>query len=254
MLIILSPAKTMEKADVKGFPDSTLPKYLGKTRYLAEELRKIPANELADIMKINPKLAQLNVGRFRQWDVSRLKEEGTPALLSYQGEVFRGLGALTFEKADFQFAQKHLRILSGFYGMLRPLDRVLAYRLEIGGRFSPAGYRNLYDFWREDVTRSLDEAMTAQGDRVLVNLASNEYFKSIDKKRYPIQVITPVFKEARGDGFKMITMYAKKARGMMTRFIIKNRLTDPESLKLFDQNGYYYNESLSKEGEIVFTR
>jgi len=254
MLAILSPAKTMLEVDTKGIPNTTLPQYLERTLLLAEELKKMSSSELARIMKINPQLAQLNVGRFRQWGIARHKKRGTPALLSYHGEVFRGLDAATFEEDDGQYAQKHLRILSGFYGVLRPLDLVLPYRLEMGGQFSPAGYRNLYDFWKEDISQSLHEALSAQGDRTLINLASNEYFKSIDKKSLSLQIITPVFKESRGDGFKMVTVYAKKARGMMARFIIRHKLTGTEELKLFDKDGYYYNESLSKGGEIVFTR
>jgi cytoplasmic iron level regulating protein YaaA (DUF328/UPF0246 family) len=254
MLMIISPAKTMQEGSAKSFQDTTLPQYLEKTRLLADELKKIPASELAPVMKISPRLAQLNAGRFRQWKAAKHMEAGTPALFSYQGEVFRGIDVATFEADDWQYAQKHLRILSGFYGILRPLDLVLPYRLEMGGRFSPAGYRNLYDFWEEAIAKSLDGALSAQGDRTLINLASNEYFKSIDKKHHSMQVITPVFKESRGVGFKMVTIYAKKARGMMARFVIKNQITNPDDLKFFDENGYYYNESLSKGGEIVFTR
>ncbi len=244
----------MQEVNVESFRETILPQYLEKTRLLAEELKKISATELSRIMKINPQLAQLNFGRFRQWRIPKHEKRGTPALLSYQGEVFRGMDAASFEEDDFHFAQRHLRILSGFYGILRPLDIVLPYRLEMGGSFSPAGYRNLYGFWKEDISRALDEALSVQGDRVLINLASNEYFKSIDKKHFSMQVITPVFKESKGDGFKMVTIYAKKARGMMARFIIKNQLINYEELKFFDEDGYYYNESLSKKGEIVFTR
>ncbi len=254
MLIILSPAKTMQEVGGRNFLNTTLPQHLERARLLAEELKKMSAAELARIMKISPQLAQLNFGRFRQWDISKHKETGIPALLSYQGEVFRGLNAPDFEEVDFYFAQKHLRILSGFYGLLRPLDMVQPYRLEMGGHFSPTGYRNLYDFWKEHISKLLDEALADQSDRILINLASNEYFKSIDKKHFPMQIITPVFKEARGEGFKMVTIYAKKARGMMARFIVKNQLTNPDELKFFDMDGYYYNERLSKEGEIVFTR
>lgn len=254
MLIIISPAKTMQERGTKSFQDTTLPLYLERTRHLADELKKIPASELAPIMKISPRLAQLNFARFQQWDASKHKKNGSPALLSYQGEVFRGIDVATFEVDDWQYAQKHLRILSGFYGMLRPLDLVLPYRLEMGGRFSPSGYQSLYDYWKEQISKSLDEALANQGDRVLVNLASNEYFKSIDTNTFPMQVITPVFKEARGEGYKIVTIYAKKARGMMTRFIIKNQLTDPEELKFFDEDGYYYNESLSSGGKTVFAR
>ncbi len=254
MLIIISPAKTMQHVGIQNLRDVTLPQYPEETRHLAEELKKIPVAELARLMKISPRLAQLNFERFQQWDVSAHGEKGSPALLTYQGEVFRGLNASDFDGDDWPFAQRHLRILSGFYGILRPLDMVLPYRLEMGGHFSPVGYKNLYDFWKERISRSLDNALANQDDRVLVNLASNEYFKIIDKKQLSLQIITPVFKEARGDGFRMVTIYAKKARGMMARFIIKNQLTNPDELKFFDADGYYYNEKLSKEGKIVFTR
>ncbi len=254
MVIILSPAKTMQEVGGRKILNTTLPQYLERARLLAEDLKKMSAAELARLMKINPQLAHLNFVRFQQWDASKHKKKGSPALLSYQGEVFRGLNALDFEEVDFYFAQKHLRILSGFYGLLRPLDLVQPYRLEVGGRFSPAGYRNLYSFWKELISKSVDEALARQGDRILINLASNEYFKSIDKKHFPMQIITPVFKEAKGEGFKMVTIYAKKARGMMAQFIVKNQLTNPEELKFFDEDGYYYNESLSKGGEVVFTR
>lgn len=254
MVIILSPAKTMQEVGGRKILNTTLPQYLERARLLAEDLKKMSAAELARLMKINPQLAHLNFVRFQQWDASKHKKKGSPALLSYQGEVFRGLNALDFEEVDFYFAQKHLRILSGFYGLLRPLDLVQPYRLEMGGRFSPAGYRNLYSFWKELISKSVDEALARQGDRILINLASNEYFKSIDKKHFPMQIITPVFKEAKGEGFKMVTIYAKKARGMMARFIVKNQLTNPDELKFFDMDGYYYNERLSKEVEIVFTR
>jgi cytoplasmic iron level regulating protein YaaA (DUF328/UPF0246 family) len=254
MLMILSPAKTMRETGTKTFESGTVPEYLEKTSILAEELKKLSADAISRIMKINPALAQLNYGRFQQWKPSLHRDKGTPALLSYQGEVFRGLEAASFSENDFRFAQKHVRILSGFYGILRPLDKVLPYRLEMGGRYAPAGYRNLYAFWKEAITDAVDQALNAQDDRILVNLASHEYFKCLDKKRLNAKVITPVFKEARGNDFKMVTVYAKKARGMMARFILKQRLKHPEQLKFFEEEGYFYNESLSDGHEMVFTR
>jgi cytoplasmic iron level regulating protein YaaA (DUF328/UPF0246 family) len=254
MLIILSPAKTMQETGTEIFERSTVPEYMEKTARLASELRKFTADQLASVLKVSPKLARLNYGRLQQWDVPKHQKTVTPALLSYQGEVFRGLDAASLKADDFRFAQEHLRILSGFYGVLRPLDRVLPYRLEIGGGFSPEGFDNLYAFWKETITKAIDRSLSEQGDRVLVNLASNEYFKSIDRKKLNVQVITPVFKESRDDGFKMVTVYAKKARGLMARFIIQNRLTKPEQLKLFDAAGYFFNEPLSDGNKLVFTR
>ena len=254
MLIILSPAKTMQETETKVVAHTTVPGFLDKTALLAKALKQFSVSELAAVMKINVQLAQLNYGRFQQWETARHAKEGVPALLSYQGEVFRGLDAVSWDAGDFRFAQKHLRILSGFYGVLRPLDRVLPYRLEMGGGFAPEGFRNLYAFWKQTVTEAVRTALAEQGDQVLVNLASNEYFKSLDKKILNVQVVTPVFLEARGNGFKMVTVYAKKARGMMARFIVQNRLSRSNDLKRFEEAGYFFNEALSKGGEWVFTR
>ncbi len=254
MLMILSPAKTMQEKVTTVFEEVTLPEFLGKASLLTGELKKLSAERLMTLMKINPQLAQLNYGRFQQWDESSHTEKGVPALLSYQGEVFRGLKATSLETGDFGFAQQHLRILSGLYGVLRPLDCVLPYRLEMGGNFSPEGFRNLYDFWKPAITRAINTALAEQGDNVLVNLASNEYFKVLDKKKLNARIVTPVFKEARGNGFKMVTVYAKKARGLMARFVIRNQLTQADELKFFDEEGYYFNASLSKNDVFVFTR
>ncbi|UBM62004.1 peroxide stress protein YaaA [Candidatus Sulfidibacterium hydrothermale] len=254
MIVLLSPAKTMHQDFSQKVENITLPVYLDKTQILADALKKLGPDTLSKMMKVNAQLAQLNHERFQRWHVSLLKKEGVPALFSYQGEVFRGLDAQTLSKKDLMFAQEHLRILSGFYGVLRPLDQVLPYRLEIGGKFIPDGYRNLYDFWREDVSRDVLETLNRQKDRILIHLASAEYFKVLDLKKQDIRIITPVFKESRGNGFKMVTVYAKKARGMMARFIIRNQVTHPDKLKLFDEEGYFYNERLSTHDVPVFTR
>jgi len=242
-----------EVPDIGNVP-VTIPEFLNKTTVLAEILKKKSVAELARLLKINTTLAQLNFERYQQWSMEGHEGTGCPAIFFYQGEVFRGLDVKSFDEESLYFTQSHLRILSGFYGVLRPLDRVLPYRLEMGGLFSPEGYRNLYEFWKNAITKGVEEALVAQGDRVLINLASNEYFKSIDNKQLSVQIITPVFKEAKGDDFKMVTVYAKKARGMMARFIINNRLSNPDQLMFFDKEGYYYNESLSNTEEIVFTR
>ncbi len=252
--MILSPAKTMQEKPDCHPEGMTVPVFLEKTAVLANELKKFTVDTLSDLMKINPALARLNYGRFQQWDVAKHGKAGIPALLSYQGEVFRGLDAASFGADELRFAQEHLRILSAFYGVLRPLDGVLPYRLEMAGGFSPEGFRSLYDFWKQAVTGAIGSALTGQGDNILVNLASNEYFKSLDKKNLNARVITPVFKEVRGNGFKVVTVYAKKARGLMVRFIIQNRISHPDEMKLFEEAGYFFNDSLSKGGEWVFTR
>ncbi len=254
MLIVLSPAKTMRNDVPENFSEKTLPQHLDKAARLVKELKALSVSELSQVMKMSPSLARSNFMRFRQWDVEKHKNNGVPALLSYQGEVFRGLQAGDFDRDDFLFAAKHLRILSGLYGVLRPEDAVLPYRVEMGGLFAPAGFDNLYQYWKETITRNIEQVLSGQPDRTLVNLASQEYYKSIDVKKLNSVVITPVFKEARGDGYKMVTVYAKKARGLMARFVIKNRITNPEDLKFFESEGYYYNERISQGEEMVFTR
>ncbi len=255
MLIILSPSKTMVSPDAMHHYKYSLPEYLGFTKHLAEILRKKSPSQLSKLMKINPELAQLNFERFQQWELPFDGKNATPAVFSYTGEVFRGLEASSLKKTDVSFAQDHLRILSGFYGVLRPLDLILPYRLEMGQAGISAGKaKNLYDFWRPLITSALNKAFEIQKDDVLINLASNEYFKSIDKKALHARVITPVFKEYKNGKAVIVTMYAKKARGMMTRFMIQNKLTKPDELKLFDAEGYYYAPDLSNDREMTFTR
>ncbi|MFP4471928.1 MAG: YaaA family protein, partial [Bacteroidales bacterium] len=176
------------------------------------------------------------------------------ALLVFKGEVFNGLKADSLTEDDLLYAQDHLRILSGFYGVLRPLDLMQPYRLEIGTNLKNKRGKNLYEFWGDKITKAIGEALDASGSRVLINLASNEYFKSIDTKKLDAEIITPAFKDSKDGTYKFITLYGKNARGMMTRFILKNRPEDAESLKLFDEDGYFYNEQLSKENKWVFTR
>ena len=233
----------------------TLPEYLEFSKQLAGVLKKKSPAQLSKLMKINPELAQLNFERFQQWELPFHEKNATPAIFSYTGEVFRGLDATSLSEKDISFAQDHLRILSGFYGVLRPLDLILPYRLEIGQAGISAGKaKNLYEFWRPLITKALNNILKAQEDDTLINLASQEYFKSIDKKSLLARVVTPVFKEYKNGKAVIVTMYAKKARGLMSRFIIQNRLKDPEELKLFDAEGYYYTPDLSNDREMTFTR
>lgn len=232
----------------------TLPEYLENTKQLAAILKKKSPLELSKLMKINPELAQLNFERFQQWKLPFDEKNAIAAVYSYTGEVFRGLEATSFRDEDISFAQAHLRILSGFYGILRPLDLIQPYRLEIALGISAGKAKNLYDFWKPLITDALNKALEAQKDDVLINLASQEYFKSIDRKTLRARVITPIFKEYKNGKAVIVTMYAKKARGMMTRFIIQNRLKKPDELKLFDEEGYYYTPDLSNDREMIFTR
>lgn len=232
----------------------TLPEYLEFSAQLATILKKMSPSELSELMKINPEIAQLTFERFQQWNLPFNKAETAPAVLSYTGEVFRGLEALSFSEDDLSFAQDHLRILSGFYGVLRPLDLVMPYRLEMALKISAGKARNLYEFWKPVITKSMRDTLDGQKDNVLINLASQEYFKSIDKKVLGARVVTPVFKEYKNGKAVIVTVYAKKARGMMARFVIQNKLKKAEDLKLFDWDGYYFDSSLSNEQEYTFTR
>lgn len=232
----------------------TVPEHLEFSEQLATILKKKSPRDLSKLMKINPELAQLTFERFQQWALPFNENNATPAVFSYTGEAFRGLEASSLSEADLSFAQEHLRILSGFYGVLRPLDLVRPYRLEMALRFSAGKAKNLYDFWEPTITKSLKRALDGQKDNILINLASQEYFKSIDKKSLHARVITPVFKEYRNGKAVIVTVYAKKARGMMARFIIQNQLAKPGELKLFEREGYYFTPSLSAETEMTFTR
>ncbi len=254
MLLLLSPSKNMRLQPLNGrltkpsyaFPDRTL--------RLIRVLQGYSVAELEQLMGINPKLALQTFERFRNWAMDGHETEQHKALLAYTGEVYNGLKAHTLSAVQWDYAQKHLRILSGLYGVLRPFDPVQPYRLEMGIRMSVGKSTNLYNFWANRISDRLKADLDASGSRVLINLASNEYTKVGRLKRLGARVITPVFKELKGDRYQMVTMYAKKARGMMTRFIIEHNLTEPGPMKLFDNEGYFYNEPLSTESEWVFTR
>ncbi len=205
-------------------------------------------------MKVSDKLATLTFERYAVWGSSYPAEEGQQAILAFSGEVYNGLQARSLNEEDLLFAQEHIRILSGLYGVLRPLDLILPYRLEMGTKMkNPAG-RNLYEFWKAFIPKKIADDTGTQYTPVLINLASNEYFKSIQPGSFPYEIITPVFKESDGAGYRNVTIYAKKARGMMLRFIIKNRINNPEYLKAFDKEGYFLNNDLSSDNEWVFCR
>jgi len=255
MLIILSPTKTIDIQAKSAISNFTLPEHTGKSKILVDKLKEKTVRELAELMNISPKLALLNFERFQQWSTNFTRKNSLQAIFAYKGEVFHGLDAQTLTAPDISYAQKHLVILSGLYGTLKPLDMIQPYRLEMGLRWELPGFKNLYDFWKETITNSIKKAIVKQGDNVLVNLASNEYFKSINVKNLNAEIITPEFKEYKNGSYKTVTIYTKKARGLMTRFIITNRIGNPGNLKLFDYDGYYYNDRLTEnENNPVFTR
>ncbi|MBN2639465.1 MAG: peroxide stress protein YaaA [Bacteroidales bacterium] len=253
MLLIISPAKTMDQSLPAKIHQFTRPVLIKKAEFLVKQMKRLSVKQLAELLKINPNLAQVNYERYQQWHLPFDLNNARPSIYTFKGEVFHGLEAERFSTEDILYAQDHLRIMSGLYGVLKPLDLIQPYRLDVADPFF-FKEQNLYQFWKKDVTNNILEDLTRLKSPVLINLASNEYFKILDTKRMTNSVITPVFKESKGNEFKIVTMYAKKARGLMARFIIQNRIENPEQMKLFDSEGYFFNVSLSSETEFVFTR
>lgn len=254
MLSIISPAKTLDFKTKVPTDKYSNPDFLKESKILIEQLRKLKPKELAKLMSISDDLANLNFERFLKWGTPFNLENAKQALLAFKGQVYVGLDAKTFNEDDLSFAQDHLRILSGLYGMLRPLDLMQAYRLEMGTDLQNPNGKNLYEFWGTKISDAINKELKNFKTKVLVNLASNEYYKAIKPKLIQGDIITPVFKEAKGNTFKVIAVYAKTARGLMSRFIIKNRIENSDDLKAFDMDGYLFNHDLSTDKEWVFTR
>ncbi len=254
MLIVISPAKTLDYATPPVTERFTQPQFLDQSEELIRVLRNYSALDIAELMHLSMKLAELNFERYQDWSRPLTPKNAKPAALAMKGDVYTGLDAETFSEQDFDFAQDRLRILSGLYGVLRPLDLMLPYRLEMGTKLKTERGDNLYQFWGERITEALHRLLAEQAKPVLINLASNEYFKAVRPKTLDAEIITPQFKERKGDGYKMISFYAKKARGLMSRYAIQHRIEDPEPLKAFDLEGYRYSPGLSKGANWVFTR
>ena len=210
--------------------------------------------DIQSLMGVSEKIANLNHERFMNWHPEVTSNNAKQALLAFKGDVYTGLDADTLDAGGLKFAQKHLRILSGLYGLLRPLDLMQLYRLEMGLRFKNRGGKNLYEFWGDDIANAVQSALGKSGSPLLINLASNEYFKSVNAKSLDAEIITPVFKDLKQGKYKMISFYAKKARGLMARYIIDQRLNEPDGLKSFDSEGYYFSDQQSTERELVFLR
>ena len=252
MLILLSPAKNMNFDPVERALPSTTPSLIDETRILSKTTRQLTVSKLKSMMGINEDLAQLNRERFQVFDADQPGEK--QAALAFNGEVYRGLDAATMSDDDLAWAQDHLRILSGMYGALRPLDGIHPYRLEMGRKLHTRRGENLYDFWGKKIAQELNGLMEGEAEPVVLNLASNEYFKSVDKKTLKARVITPVFKEEKDGQLRALMVYAKKARGMMARWAIENRISDPADLVKFDAGGYRFKPEGSKGDSLLFTR
>ena len=254
MLIVISPAKTLDYETSPQTRKATQPALLDRSAQLIEAARKLEPDEIAELMGISENLAQLNHKRFMDWGVPFDLDNAKQSVLAFKGDVYTGLDAGTMSTADLNFAQKHLRILSGLYGVLRPLDLMQPYRLEMGLKFANSGGKNLYEFWGDDITDALNAQLKTLKSEVLVNLASNEYFKSVKPKALNAEIITPIFKEMKNDSYRVISFFAKKARGQMARYAIDKRLEDVAGLKKFRVDGYRYNAAESTAREWVFTR
>ncbi|XTZ37767.1 peroxide stress protein YaaA [Salmonella enterica] len=254
MLILISPAKTLDYQSPLATTRFTQPELLDYSQQLINTARKLSGPQIKALMGISDKLADLNATRFHDWHPDFTLENARQAILAFKGDVYTGLQAETFSEADFDFAQKHLRMLSGLYGVLRPLDLMQPYRLEMGIRLENGKGKDLYQFWGETITNKLNEALAAQGDEIVINLASDEYFKSVKTAKLNAQIIKPVFLDEKNGKFKVISFYAKKARGLMSRYIIENRLTKPEQLTGFNSEGYFFDKDASAQGELVFKR
>lgn len=254
MIIVISPAKTLdfEKKD-NNLPTSE-PRFLAKSKIINKELKNYDSYSLEKLMKISTKLATLNKDRIEKWTTNL--ETSKQAILAFKGDVYRGMDVGSLSHSELFYANDHLRILSGLYGILRPLDGINEYRLEMGIKLPVDKFKNLYEFWDNSLEESILEDIKNHKNKTIINLVSQEYFKSIEGllKREDITVITPIFKELRGDKYKIISLNAKRARGMMTRYIIQNEIEEIKEIKNFNLDGYEFNEKMSNEEEIVFTR
>lgn len=254
MLTVISPAKTLDFDTPPTTRKSTQPLFLERSAELVEDARAMSPEDIRGLMGVSEKIADLNHRRFMNWGMPFTLDNAKQSVLAFKGDVYTGLEADTLNTAQLNFAQKHLCILSGLYGLLRPLDLMQPYRLEMGLKFANRGGANLYEFWGDSITRAMNTQLKKSGSRVLVNLASNEYFKSVQAGALDAEIITPVFKDLKGDKYRIISFYAKKARGQMARFIIDRELNEPDGLKKFRVDGYRYNKGESTARELVFTR
>jgi cytoplasmic iron level regulating protein YaaA (DUF328/UPF0246 family) len=254
MIILLSPAKTLDFETPPTTESSSQPAMLDRARVLVDDLKDMSAMELSSLMDISDKLAELNRSRYANWEVPFSKANAKQALLAFKGDVYVGLDAESLSEEDLEYAQRHLRILSGLYGVLRPLDLMQPYRLEMGTKLQNDSGNNLYAFWGDSIADNLNAQLAELQDDTVVNLASVEYFKSVDTTALDATVISPVFRDLKNGTYKIISFYAKKARGLMARWIIQNRIESQEDLVGFNLEGYRYSDELSSAEQPTFIR
>ena len=254
MLIVISPAKKLDYQSNSPQQAYTEPAYLEKSANLIKVMKNKTPAEIQSLMGISENLANLNHSRYLNWNKKNTKRNSKPAIYAFMGDVYTGLDAKSLTNHQIRFAQDHLRILSGLYGVLKPLDLIQPHRLEMGTKIKTESGETLYDFWGHAPTSELNQQAKVLKTKHIVNLASNEYFKVINKTALTLEVLTPVFKDKKQDTYKVISFYAKKARGMMAKYIIENEITDPKGIKEFSLAGYKYRSKLSAKNEYVFTR
>lgn len=254
MLTVISPAKTLDYDTPPVTQRYTQPQYLDDSQELIVQLRELSPAQISELMHLSDKLAGLNAARFGSWTPAFSPDNAKQALLAFKGDVYTGLDAESLSEDDFSYAQDHLRMLSGLYGLLRPLDLMQPYRLEMGTKLANARGKDLYAFWGTRISEWLNQALAEQGDDLLLNLASNEYFSAVKRNALKARIINTEFRDFKNGQYKIISFYAKKARGMMSRFVIQERINDPEQLKQFDVQGYYYSAEQSKPDNLVFLR
>ncbi|ATU45277.1 hypothetical protein CS557_07255 [Acinetobacter junii] len=254
MLALISPAKTLDYETALPTDTYTQPRLLEQSQQLIDVCRKLSATEIASLMTVSEKIANLNVERFRDWNAEFDFSNARQALFAFKGDVYTGLDAYHLKDHDIDFAQQHLRMLSGLYGLLRPLDLMMPYRLEMGTKLKNSRGNNLYEFWGSIITDQINQDLTEIDAKLLVNLASDEYYKSVNEKKIRAEIIKPVFLDQKNGKYKVISFYAKKARGLMARYLIENKLSQVEQLKAFDSEGYYFDAESSSDKELVFKR
>ena len=254
MLIVLSPAKTLDySVDPKS--NHTAPQFLSQSSNLIKNLKDKEPKDIASLMGLSDKLATLNFDRYQSWKASKtVSDDSKPSMMVFKGDVYQGLDAESLNNKQIKFAQKHLRILSGLYGILRPMDVIKPYRLEMGTKLETTKGKNLYDFWGNSIQKNVLNDLESQKSDLLINLASKEYFTVLGKMPEHINVVSPVFKDYKNGKHKIISFYAKNARGAMARFIIQNRVLDEADLKKFNLNGYLFYPEKSNNDQIVFIR
>lgn len=254
MIVVLSPAKSLDFESKPLTKKHTIPVYLEDSQELIDKLAKMSKPKVAQLMGISEKLSELNVQRYRDWRTPFTLENAKQALLAFQGDVYQGFDCEQWKAADFTFAQKHIRILSGLHGVLRPLDLIQPYRLEMGTKLKTARGKDLYAFWGSKITDAIHLAIKSSRSKVLVNLASNEYYRSLNPEHITAAIVEPVFKDEKNGQYKVISFFAKKARGLMANYIVRNRVTAPEALKDFEVDGYRFDSKSSDERTFTFLR